>query len=103
MPRETANRVGAWIGDNLWAILCAVFAVYGGIQTGLNENSRRADELNFEVQSLERRVELQEKMAAAYVVGEKRNREFHNCLVRHFDSMRNNVAPPPCQLEAPGQ
>lgn len=103
MPRETANRMAQWVSDNLAWIVGGLAILYAGYLNGTNEALVRDTQQEARIVALEKRADLQEKMAAAYVVSEKEQREFHNCIVRHFDKIRDGGTWPSCELNSPGQ
>lgn len=54
---ERKGRAGTWIENNLWAILCAAAAAFGGYLTGMTTTSMRLDALEARMMVAEKTVE----------------------------------------------
>lgn len=54
---ERTGRAGTWIENNLWAILCAAAAAFGGYLTGMTTTSMRLDALEARMLVTEKTVE----------------------------------------------
>lgn len=77
--------MGQLLRDNIWAILAAIAALWGGYLTGTTT-------ITLEIEQLKERT-------AKLEAWHDKDAAFHACATRHFDWLRSGAAPPaPCDL-----
>ncbi len=64
---ERKGRAGTWIENNLWAILCAGAAAFGGYLTGMTTTSMRLDALEGRMSVAEAGIDAVERGQAGAV------------------------------------